>query len=117
MKIKSLSFGSIVIDGKKFNEDIVIEKGEIKIRNKNASRKYKKNYGHTPLTIEENIPWDCQTLVIAKGFYGALPIAKDVLKEAEKRKVEIKIVKTEQLKELFESFDISKTNFLIHLTC
>ena len=117
MKIEKVLFGSIKIDGKEFSEDIIIEKGEIKQRDKSASRKYKQIYGHTPLTIEENIPWDCKTLVIANGFYGALPIKEEVIEEAKKRGVEVKVIKTDKLPEIFSRFDLTKTNFVIHLTC
>ncbi len=117
MKVEKVSFGSIKIDGKEFREDIIIEKGEIKQRNKSVSRKFKHIYGHTPLTIEENIPWDCETLVIANGFYGALPIKEEVIEEAKRRGVEVKIVKTGELPEIFNRFDLTKTNFVIHLTC
>ncbi len=117
MLIEKISFGSIVIDGKKYNEDIIIEKGKVKIREKEKSRKYKHIYNHTPLTVEENIPWECETLVIANGFYGALPITEQVIEEGKKRGVRIKTIRTTELPEVFNKFDISKTNFIIHLTC
>ncbi len=117
MKIEKVSFGSIKVDGKEFKKDIIIEKGKIKPRGKSASRKYKHIYGHTPLTTEENIPWDCETLVIASGFYGALPIKEEVIEEAKRRGVDVKIVRTIELPEVFSRFDLTKTNFVIHLTC
>ncbi len=52
----NFSFGEVVIDGKPYREDIIIEKGEISRRHKAVSRMNKSTYGHTPLTVHENIP-------------------------------------------------------------
>ncbi len=72
----NLQFGQITIDGKTYNEDIVIDGNKIIWRDKTASRKQKAVYGHTPLTIEENIHWDCKQLVIGSGMYGRLPVPR-----------------------------------------
>ncbi len=117
MKIEKLSFGTIEIDGKTFTEDIVINKGKISLRDKSVSRKYKPKFGHTPLTIEENIPWDCKTLIIGTGFYRAMPITKEVFEEAEKRNVKILPVNTQDIVSMLKQINLKETNFIIHLTC
>lgn len=114
MKVEEVSFGKIVIDGKVYRDDIVIDRGKISYRKKEESRKQKFKYGHTPLTISENIPWDCKKLVIGTGYYGSLPIGEDVKAEAVKRGVELIIEKTQDaIKHLGEP----DTNFVLHLTC
>ena len=57
MKIELVSFGALTIEGKHYTNDIVIKKGEIKKRNKKASKAYRDQYNHTPLSAEEDIPW------------------------------------------------------------
>ena len=64
MKVKKLSFGTINIDGKDYSKDIVIHKGKIEKRKKKESKHFRGRFGHTPLSISENIPWDCKKLII-----------------------------------------------------
>lgn len=114
MKVEALQFGSIVIDGKRYTEDIIIDNGKIELRNKDSSRKYKSRYGHTPLTVNENIPWECNRLIIGAGMYGSLPVMDEVKLEAEKRDVELVIISTSEAVKKINSAD---TNFILHLTC
>ena len=114
MKADKVSFGEIVIDGKLWTDDIVIDKGEIIFRNKSVSRMSKGNYGHTPLTIHENIPWDCGTLVIGTGFYGSLPVTDEVYSMAEELCVTLVAKK---LKDAVKHLNDPDTNFVLHLTC
>ncbi len=71
MKFKYSTFGRIEIDGIHYNKDVVIDGGNIIKRDKGKSRSLKSQYGHTPLTPHENIPWDCTQLIIGTGFYGS----------------------------------------------
>ena len=114
MKVEEITFGKIVIDGKVYRDDIVIDNGKISYRRKEESRKQKFKYGHTPLTIHENIPWNCKKLVIGTGHYGSLPIVEDVKTEAIRKGIELIIEKTpDAIKHIGEP----DTNFIIHLTC
>ncbi len=114
MKVEDFTFGKIVIDGKVYREDIVIDRGKIEYRKKEESRKQKFKYGHTPLTIYENIPWNCKRLVIGTGHYGSLPVGEDVKAEAKKRGVELILEKTQDaIKHIGEP----DTNLILHLTC
>jgi hypothetical protein len=76
--------------------DVVIGCGEIRKRKKAPSRKFRDEFGHTPLSIEEKIPWRCHRLVIGTGAYGRLPVMKEVTLEAERRHVELVIVPTSE---------------------
>jgi hypothetical protein len=42
----------------------VIDRGHVRKRSKKPSKKYRDQFGHTPLSMEEEIPWTCRTLVI-----------------------------------------------------
>ena len=73
MRFESFEFGSIRIDGTTYEHDVVIDRGEVRKREKKPSKKFRGDFGHTPLSIEEKIPWQCRRLVIGTGT-GALPV-------------------------------------------
>lgn len=56
MKAQVLGFGEIEVDGERYDHDIVIEAGDVKKREKAVSKRFRDDYGHTPLSAEENIP-------------------------------------------------------------
>jgi hypothetical protein len=109
------SFGSLQIDGRTYEQDVVIDRGEIRKRKKMPSKKFREEFGHTPLSIEERIPWKCHWLVIGTGPYGRLPVMKEVKREAERRHVELIIVPTSEALQLIERE--SEANAILHVTC
>jgi len=115
MRFDSFSFGSIQIDGTIYEHDVVIDRGEIRKRHKKASRQFRGRFGHTPLSIEEEIPWKCSRLVIGTGT-GALPIMVEVKREAERRNIELVIVPTARAIELLQG-QPPDTNAILHVTC
>ena len=84
MNFDNFSFGAIQIDGIVYEHDVIIDRGEIRKRNKKPSKKFQEDFGHTPLSIEEEIPWKCQQLVIGSGAYGRLPVMREVKQSATK---------------------------------
>jgi hypothetical protein len=102
MRFDGFSFGSIRIDGVSYDHDVVIVRGEVRKRKKKASKKFREAFGHTPLSLEEGIPWKCSRLVVGTGN-GALPVMKEVQVEAKRRNVELSIVPTEQAIELLKA--------------
>ena len=115
MHFQTFSFGSIRIDGTTYEHDVVIDRGEISKRKKKPSRKYREEFGHTPLSVEEKIPWKCRRLVIGTGG-GALPVMKEVKQEAKRRGVELAIVPTAEAIELLKR-EPADTNAILHVTC
>ncbi len=114
MKVKELSFGSINIDGKDYSKDIVINNGKIAKRKKKESKKFRGQFGHTPLSTKENIPWDCQKLIIGTGHHSALPVMKELKKTAKKKGVELVLMSTP---DAIISINDKDTNLVLHLTC
>src|SRR5208337_4459838 len=88
MKFQQFSFGQIRIDGIEYGYDVVIDRGKVGKRNKKASKKFREAFGHTPLSLEEDIPWKCRRLVVGTGT-GALPVMEEVKSEAQRRKIEL----------------------------
>ena len=115
MQFQSFSFGSIRIDGVTYEHDVVIDGDEARKRKKKASKKYRDTFGHTPLSVEEKIPWKCRRLVIGTGT-GALPVMDEVKLEAKRRKVELLIVPTARAIELLQQ-ERTGTNAILHVTC
>ena len=115
MQFEAFSFGSIRIDGVTYEYDVVIDHGEIRKRKKKPSKKFRNYFGHTPLSIKEEIPWKCHRLVIGTGG-GALPVMQEVKQEARRREIELIIVPTEEAIEVLEA-DSEDTNAILHVTC
>jgi hypothetical protein len=87
LEAEATGFGEVVIDGEKYEKDLVINTdGTITKRKKKMSKKFKPDYGHTPLSekeldiLEEQKP---EVVYIGTGYDGALPItpkAQTILK-------------------------------------
>jgi len=116
MHIQNFTFGEISIDGSAYEYDVMIDRGELRKRRKKPSKKYRDDYGHTPLSIEEEIPWKCKRLVIGTGAYGNLPVMKEVKKEAQRRNVDLEILPTQEAIEVLNK-DPKDTNAILHVTC
>ena len=82
MRFTDFSFGSVRVNGVTYEHDVIIDRGKIRKRKKAASKRFRGACGHTPLSIEEDIPWRCRRLVIGTGASGALPVMKQVKEEA-----------------------------------
>ena len=115
MRFEAFTFGSIRIDGVTYEHDVVIDRGEVRKRKKKPSKKFRAEYGHTPLSLEEKIPWKCRRLVVGTGT-GALPVMQDVKREAKRRRIELLILPTVQAIEVLER-DSAHTNAVLHVTC
>ena len=115
MEFQKFSFGQIRIDGTEYGYDVVIDRGKVGKRKKKASKKFREAFGHTPLSLEEEIPWKCSRLVVGTGE-GALPVMDEVKREARRRKVELLILPTEEAIELLNQ-RAENTNAILHVTC
>ncbi len=116
MRFQSFTFGLIRIDGVTYEHDVVIDRGEIRERKKKASRPFRDAFGHTPLSVEEKIPWKCRRLVIGTGAHGALPVMDEVKREAERRNVELLSFPTPKAIEALKK-KAKDTNAVLHVTC
>ena len=115
MRFEKFSFGAIRIDGVTYDHDVVIDRGQVRKRKKKPSKKFRERFGHTPLSIEEKIPWRYQQLVIGTGT-GALPVMKEVKQEARRRKIKLLVLPTTHaIKAKKQNPD--KTNAILHVTC
>lgn len=115
MHIEAFSFGSIRVDGVTYPHDVVIDHGQVRKRRKKPSKKFREAFGHTPLSLAEEIPWKCRRLVIGTGT-GALPVMEEVKHEAKRRHVKLVILPTaEAIAEL--DAHPEHANAILHVTC
>ena len=116
MRFGRLRFGSITIDGMTYSHDVIIDRGKVRKRKKKPSQKFREEFGHTPVSVEEKLPWKCHRLVIGTGNYGSLPVMDDVKLEARRRKIELLIIPTnEAIVEIGK--EPKDTNAILHVTC
>jgi hypothetical protein len=116
MQFRHFEFGAINIDGEIYEYDLVLDRGKIQKRKKKASKKFRDEFGHTPLSAKEKIPWKCTRLVIGTGAHGRLPVMDDVKREAKDRKVELVVLPTTEAIEVLKKHP-KKTNAVLHVTC
>jgi hypothetical protein len=116
MRLSDYSFGSVRVDGVTYDYDLVLDRGKIRKRRKAPSRKFRGEYGHTPLSIAEDIPWRCRRLVIGTGADGALPVMQQVRDEARRRKVDLVVLPTAEAIGMLTGA-AADTNAILHLTC
>ena len=116
MRFDSYSFGAVTIDGVTYDHDVVIDHGAISKRSKKASKPFRDRFGHTPLSVNEDLPWTCERLIIGTGASGSLPVMDEVLREAERRGVEVVAAPTKEAIALLGKGS-ERTNAVLHVTC
>ena len=116
MRIDEFQFGTIRIDGRSYDCDVVLQEGKVSKRKKKPSKQYRERFGHTPLSVDEVIPWACKRLIVGTGAYGQLPVMDDVKREAERRRVKLVIVPTAEAIEQINRAS-ERTNAILHVTC
>jgi hypothetical protein len=116
MEFSKFHFGTIKIDGVTYEYDVVIDRGKIRKRKKKSSKKFREKFGHTPVSVEEEVPWKCRRLVIGTGRYGSLPVMDEVKREARRRKIDLLILPTDEAMETLAQKP-DDTNAILHVTC
>jgi len=96
--------------------DIVLNRNEISKRKKKASKKFREEFGHTALSVEENIPWNCSQRVVGTGAYGRLPVMQEVRDKAARKKIKLLILPTVEAMETLNRHR-NDTNAILHVTC
>jgi hypothetical protein len=116
VRFDGFAFGSITIDGETYEHDVVLDRGQVRKRRKGPSKAYREAFAHTPLSAEEEIPWDCRRLIVGTGAAGSLPVMDEVGREAARRGMDLLTVPTHEAIEALEA-DQRDTNAILHVTC
>ena len=117
MDVRLLGFGSIEVDGRTYEHDIVIDRGAVRKRSKKPSKPYRDKFGHTPLSADEELPWGGRRLIIGTGAYDSLPIMPEVVAEAARRSIDLVAVPTEQACRLIAGLKRRQVRAVLHVTC
>jgi hypothetical protein len=117
MDVQPLGFGSIEVEGRAYEHDIVIDRGAVRKRSKKPSNAYRAKFGHTPLSTEVDLPWGGPRLIIGIGAHGNLPIMPEVLAEAARRNIDIVAVPTDQACRLIAGLKRREVSAVLHVTC
>jgi hypothetical protein len=117
MQVRLLRFGSIEVEGRKYENDIVIEGGQVRPRKKKPSKRYRGEFGHTPLSVDEKLPWRGDRLIIGTGAYGSLPIMPEVFEEAGRRGIDVAARPTEEACRMIANLDPREVHAVLHVTC
>src|SRR5215216_7340502 len=114
MQVRLLGFGSIEVEGRKYENDIIINGGRVRKRKKKPSKRYRDEYGHTPLSADEELPWDGGRMIIGTGAYGSLPIMPEVVEEARRRGVDLDAAPTDEACRAISGLDSREVYAVLH---
>ncbi len=117
MKARLRAFGELVVEGALHEHDVVIDGGRVRRRHKGPSKARRAEFGHTPLTSAEEIPWGGGRLIVGTGMDGALPIAPDVYAEAARRGIVVVALPTPEACRLLADVEPGEVHAVLHVTC
>ena len=117
MQLELIDFGVIKIEGQRYEHDVVIEAGAVRKRRKGPSKPFRDDFGHTPLSVLEDIPWSGDGLVIGTGAAGRLPVMDEVVAEAGRRGVQLTILPTAEACRLLAAQPAEQVFAILHVTC
>ena len=117
MEAALIAFGMLEIDGLRYDHDVVVEGGAIRKRHKGPSKALREQHGHTPLSIDEDIPWSASLLIIGTGVSGRLPVMPEVYEEAGRRGVEVIAESTAAACRRLGALDSEEFVAILHVTC
>lgn len=122
----STGFGWVVINGVKYEHDVlVLPDGSVLRRRKELSKELRRLFGHTPFSLNEfkDLLSICghppKILVIGSGQYGDLPVMEDVLRRAKELGIKVIVKKTPEALTLLKEL-LAKGRHVasvIHVTC
>ena len=117
MRARLVRFGEVEVEGDRYDHDVVIEAGRIRRRKKGPSKIHRGRFGHTPLSVDEALPWGGPALIVGTGANGSLPVMAEVYEEAERRGVRIEALPTEEACRLLRESPPDQVNAVLHVTC
>lgn len=117
MRARLVAFGEIEIEGTLYDRDVVIDGGQVRRRKKGPSKLLREQYGHTPLSVAEDIPWAGKQLIVGTGADGQLPITPEVYEEAARRGITIDPLPTRDACERLAHLKPEDVHAILHITC
>jgi len=117
LKAKLVTFGEILIDGDRYTSDVVIDGGRIRRRRKRPSKVLRHLFGHTPLSVAEDLPWGGKRLIVGTGADGALPVAPEVYQEGARLRIAIEVLPPRDACRQLAELEPEDVYAVLHVTC
>ncbi len=86
-------------------------------RRKGPSKALRDQFGHTPLSVADDILWGGQRLVVGTGADGSPPIAPDLYAKAARHGIEVATLPTSQACRLHAHVKSKDVYAVLHVTC
>lgn len=113
MKINSYSFGTIEVDGKRFDSDIIIYPDRI-----DGSWWRREGHDLALEDIESILDYKPDVLIIGTGYSGVMRVSPEIRKEIESRGIKIVVEMTGDATRIFNEISGKKKVVgAFHLTC
>jgi hypothetical protein len=117
MHIDGTEFGSITIDGKRYDHDVVIRSGRIEKRRKRLS---KAEYGTSHIISKSEAKWvlkdGCDLLIIGSGQEGNVRLSPEAIAYLDKKRCRVSLRPTPEAIAAFNRAAGHKIG-LMHVTC
>ncbi len=118
MKIENTTFGTITIDGKTYEHDVLIRlSGEVVKRKKKLSKKY---YGTSHVLSKEEAKFvferGCNQLIVGSGQMGNVRLSPEAEAYFEKKDCKVLLQPTPDAIQVFNKSHAKKVG-LFHVTC
>jgi hypothetical protein len=120
-RIDSVRFGSIIVDGTRFEHDIVITLGGVQERKKRLSKQI---YGTSHIlslaeiqkTLEDTWDSPTETLVVGTGYLNRVRLSSEAAEYLEHRRCQVKLCPTKEAARLWNELE-GRVLGLFHITC
>jgi len=118
MKIEGTTFGSITIDGKTYEHDVIIRlSGEVMKRKKKLSKKY---YGTSHMVSKDEAKFvfekGCEELILGSGQMGNVHLSPEADAYFAKKGCKVLLLPTPEARDAFNGSRAKKIG-LFHVTC
>ncbi|MBO8131737.1 MAG: Mth938-like domain-containing protein [Candidatus Marinimicrobia bacterium] len=112
MRIDSYKFGEIIIEGVKYNHDVIIFPDKVK------SNWWRKN-GHNLCDedIKEILDYKPDVLIIGKGKYGIMRVPDELIKKLKGMGIDVIVANTDKAVVLYNESKVEEKVGAFHLTC
>ncbi len=113
MRIESYDFGKIQIEGEVYRSDVIVLPGSVK-----SGWWRKEGHRLDLLDLDEVLEVDPEVLIVGTGYHGRMVVPDHLVRELEKRGIELLSFDTGAAVESFNELSLTKRAVAaLHLTC
>ncbi|MFQ5621477.1 MAG: Mth938-like domain-containing protein [Candidatus Nanoarchaeia archaeon] len=109
--IESYDFGHIVIDGKEYTSDVILDKGSV------SEWWRKTSHNVEPADIEQVATKKPELIIFGNGFSGNMAVPDETVKWLEEKGIKIVVQITKDAVATYNSSKVENKIGCFHLTC